>query len=68
MGTGRARFHAIKIRAHVIPGQVQHLTPELPIFLDLRLGLSRSPSELAVSIACRRDPPHRRFERRMFEV
>src|SRR5215471_10053087 len=56
MCTARARFHPVKIRAHIVPRQVQHLAPELPIFLDLRLGLRRSPSELAVSVACRRDP------------
>src|SRR5215471_1138825 len=56
MCTARARFHPVKIRADIVPRQVQHLAPELPIFLDLRLGLRRSPSELAVSVACRRDP------------
>src|SRR5882757_2986217 len=65
MGTGRARFHPVEIRAHIVPRQVQHLAPELPIFLDLRLGLRRSPSEFAVCIACRRDPTHRRFEFRV---
>jgi hypothetical protein len=64
MCTARARFQPVKIRAHIVPWQVHHLAPELPIFLDLRLGLRRSPSELAVGIACRRDPPHRRFEGR----
>ena len=68
MCTARARFHPVKIRAHIVARQVQHLAPELPIFLDLRLGLRRSPSELAVCIACRRDPPHRRFESRVIEV
>ena len=68
MGTGRARFQAVEIRAHIVPRQVQHLAPELPIFLDLRLGLRRSPSELAVCVACRRDPPYRRFESRVLEV
>src|SRR5438067_1827278 len=65
MRTARARFHPVKIRAHIVAGQVQHLAPELPIFLDLRLGLRRSPRELAVGIACRRNPPHRRFESRV---
>jgi hypothetical protein len=64
MCTARARFHPVKIRAHIVPRQVQHLAPELPIFL----GLRRSPSELAVGIACGRDPPHRRFESRVIEV
>ena len=68
MCAARARFHPVKIRAHIVPRQVQHLAPELPIFLDLRLGLCRSPSELAVCIACRRDPPHRRFEGRVLKV
>src|ERR1700745_928322 len=66
MRAGRARFHPVEIRAHIVSWQVQHLAPELPIFLDLRLGLRRSPSELAVCIARRRDPPHRRFEGRVF--
>src|SRR5438874_9123185 len=65
MCTGRARFHSVEMRAHVVPRQVQHLASELPIFLDLRLGLRRSPSEFAVCIACRRDPTHRRFEFRV---
>src|SRR5947208_572493 len=68
MCTARARFHPLKIRAHIVPRQVQHLAPELPIFLDLRLGLRRSPSELALWLACRRDPPHRRLEGRVLEV
>src|SRR3984893_4200668 len=68
MCTARARFHPVKIRAHIVPRQVQHLAPELPIFLDLRLGLRRSPSELAVCIALRRDAPHRLFEGRVFKV
>src|SRR5215467_12598537 len=68
MCTGRTCFHPVEIRAHIVPGQVQHLAPELPVFLDLRLGLRRSPSELAVCVACRRDPPYRRFESRMLEV
>src|SRR5207302_6524884 len=34
--------------------QVQHLASELPIFLDLRLGLRRSPSEFAMCIASAR--------------
>jgi hypothetical protein len=62
MCTARARFHPIKIRAHIVPRQIQHPAPELPIFLDLRLGLRRSPRELAMRIARRCDPPHRRFE------
>src|SRR5689334_1785784 len=65
MCTGRARFHSIEIRAYVVPRQVQHLASELPIFLDLRLGLRRSASEFAVRIAWRRDPTHRRFEFRV---
>src|SRR6516162_5943800 len=65
MCTAGARFHPVKIRAHIVPRQVQHLAPELPIFLNLRLGLRRSPSELAVCNACRRDPPHCRFESRV---
>src|SRR5438874_4590643 len=68
MCTGRARFHSVEIRAYIVPRQVQHLAPELPIFLDLRLGLRRSPSELAMCIARRRDPPHRRLESRVLEV
>src|ERR1700726_253780 len=68
MRAGRARLHPVKIRAHIVPWQVQHLAPELPILLDLPLGLRRSPSELAVCIACRRDPPHRRFENRVVKV
>ena len=68
MCTARARFHPVKIRADIVPRQVQHLAPELPIFLDLRLALRRSPSELAVCIARRRDPPHRRFESRVLEI
>src|SRR6202795_4071359 len=51
MRTGAARFHPVEIRAHVVPRQVQHLAPELPIFLDLRLALRRSASEFAVCIA-----------------
>src|SRR6202049_3655235 len=47
MCTARAHFHPVKIRAHIVPRQVQHLAPELPIFLDLRLGLRRSASQLA---------------------
>jgi hypothetical protein len=62
MCTARARFHPIEIRAHIVPRQIQHPAPELPIFLDLRLGLRRSPCELAMRIARRCDPPHRRFE------
>jgi len=62
MYTARARFHLVKIRADIVARQVQRLTPELPIYLDLRLGLRRSSSELAVGIACRRDLPHLRFD------
>src|SRR5437868_13257736 len=36
MCTGRARFHSVEMRAHVVPRQVQQLASELPIFLDLR--------------------------------
>src|ERR1700752_1367779 len=68
MRAARARLHPVKIRADIVPREVQPLAPELPIFLDLRLGLRRSPSELAVCIASRRDPPHRRFEGRVLEV
>src|SRR3984893_13108320 len=68
MCTARARFHPVKIRAHIVPGQVQDLAAELPIFLDLCLGLRRSSGELAVRIAGRRDPPHRRFESGVLEV
>ena len=68
MCTARARFHPVKIRAHIVARQVQHLTPELPIFLDLRLGLRRSTRELAMCIASRRDPPHRRLESRVLKV
>src|ERR1700686_2224571 len=68
MCTARARFIPVKIRAHIVPRQVQHLAPELPIFLDLRLGLRRSASQLAVGIAGRCDPPNRRFEGRVFKI
>src|SRR5437762_13104089 len=54
MCTGRARFHSVEIRAYVVSRQVQHLASELPIFLDLRLGLRRSPSEFAMCIASAR--------------
>jgi hypothetical protein len=38
------------------------------MFFDLRLGLRRSPSELAMCNARRCNPPHRRFEGRVLEV
>src|SRR3954454_3683573 len=60
MGTARARSHPLEIRAHIVSREVQHLAPEAQISLDLRSGPRRSPSQFAVSIACRRDPPHRR--------
>ena len=68
MRAGGARFHPVEIRAHVVPRQVQHLAPELPIFLDLCLCLGRSASHLAVCIAGRGDPPNGRFEGRVFKV
>src|ERR1700751_553508 len=68
MRGGRARFHPVAIRAHIVSWQVPPLAPGLPISPDLRLGLRRSPSELAVGVACRRDPPHRRLESRVLEI
>jgi hypothetical protein len=68
MRPARPRPHPVEIRAHIVPRQVQDLEPEPPIFLDLRLGLRRSPRELAVGGAGQRNPLYRRFEFRVFEV
>ena len=68
MRPSRARLHPIEIRAHVVPRQVQHLAPELPVFLDLCLGLRRPPSELAVRLASLHDPPHCRLKPRVLQI
>ena len=68
MRTGGARFHPVEIGAQIVPRQVQDLAPELPIFLDLRLGLCRAPRELAVCIRGRGDPPNRRLEGRVLKI
>src|SRR5690348_2862399 len=46
MCTARARLHPVKIRADIVARQVQHLTPELPIYLALCLGRAPNGSSL----------------------
>src|SRR5687767_470011 len=48
MGPRRAGLKTVEVGAGIGARQVQHLAAELPVFLDLRLGLGRAPRELAV--------------------
>jgi hypothetical protein len=50
------------------PGRFSTLHPSCQYSSICASVSADPPSELAVCIACRRDPPHRRFESRVLEV
>src|SRR4051794_41003064 len=66
--TTRACLETFKISAGVRAGQVQYFATELPVFLDLRFRLRRSPTELAMLFAGVDDLLHCLFESRVIEL
>jgi hypothetical protein len=62
------RLPAIKIDADVVPRQVQHLTPQPPVLLDLRLGFRRPSGKFPRPFADLDYPAHGCRERRVLKL
>jgi hypothetical protein len=62
------RLPAIKIDADVVPRQVQHLTPQPPVLLDLRLGFRRPSGKFPMPFADLDYPAHGCRERRVLKL